>query len=472
MPAQEQPGTADLFLRNVEWLITVDPKRRIITDGAVAIERDRIVAIGKTKDLEPQYGSARQVIDARNFVALPGLVDCHIHTSFQLARGLADEVSAQKFLFERMYPYEGLLSDEESYWSASLCVLELLRNGVTAFIDAGNYAPDETARVAGEAGVRAVIAKSGMDIVKSSFGALPERFQETTERVLETEEATVKKWHGSHDGRIRAWFQFRGIPNSSDRLVQNLKELADRFRTGVQTHACFSKETLEACRSGFGVTEIERLQRLGVLGPNVLLVHAGWVSPHEFAWLKEYDAKIVAAPSSSLHNGYGNIVMGKIPELLEMGVAVGLGSDHASSGIVDLVQEMTLVTGAYKETRLSTAVMPPERVVEMATINGARCALWEDEIGSLEVGKKADITLFNTRTPQWQPLYNPVSNLVYSATGGSVDTVICNGKILVQGGRTKTLDEDRIYREVRRLMPGILSKTKLEERIRPKWPVS
>ena len=220
------------------------------------------------------------------------------------------------------------------------------------------------------------------------------------------------------------------------------------------------------------MTEIERLQRLGMLGPYVLLVHAGWVSPHEFASLKEHNVKIVAAPSSSLHNGYGNIVMGKIPELLEMGVAVGLGSDHASSGIVDLVQEMTLVTGAYKETRMSTAVMPPERVVEMATINGARCALWEDEIGSLEVGKKADVTLFNTRTPQWQPLYNPVSNLVYSATGGSVDTVICNGKILVQGGRTKTLDEDRIYREVRRLMPGILSKTKLEERIRPKWPVS
>ena len=472
MPTLQQDGRADLFLKNVDWLITVDPKRRIITDAAIAIERDRIAAIGKTAELEPRYRSAQKVIDAHNFVALPGLIDCHIHTSFQLARGLADEVSAQKFLFERMYPYEGLLSDEESYWSASLCVLELLRNGVTTFIDAGNYAPDETARVAGDAGVRAVIAKSGMDIVKSSFGALPERFQETTERVLETEEATVKKWHGSHDGRIRAWFQFRGIPNSSDRLVQGLKELADRYHTGVQTHACFSKETLEACRSQFGLTEIERLNRLGVLGPNVLLVHAGWVSPHEFASLKHHDAKIVAAPSSSLHNGYGNIVMGKIPELLEMGVAVGLGSDHASSGIVDLVQEMTLVTGGYKETRLSTSVMPPERVVEMATINGARCALWEDEIGSLEVGKKADITLFNTRTPQWQPLYNPVSNLVYSATGGSVDTVICNGKILVQGGKTRTLDEERIYKEVRRLMPGILSKTKLEERIKPKWPVS
>lgn len=462
---------ADILIRSADWLITVDPGRRIFTDGALAIEGDRIVAVGKTEDLEPRYADARHVIDARNRVVLPGLIDGHIHTAFSLARGLADEVSAQRFLFERMYPYEGSLSEEESYWSASLCVLELLRNGVTAFIDAGNYEPDQTARAAGEAGVRCAVARSGMDIAKSSFGALPERFQETTGRVLEAEEETVRKWHGRYDGRLRAWFQFRGIPNSTDTLVRRLKELADRYQTGVQTHACFSKETVESCKTQFGMTEIERLERLGVLGPNVLLVHSGWVSPHEFASLQTHDAKIVAAPSSSLHNGYGNILMGKIPELLEMGLAVGLGSDHASSGIVDLVQEMMLVAGVYKEVRLNTGVMPPERVVEMATINGARCMLWENEIGSLEEGKKADVVLFNTRNPQWQPLYNPVSNLVYSATGASVDTVICDGKILMEGRHVKTLDEEAIYTEVARLMPGILKKTKLEEKIRSKWPV-
>src|SRR5262245_7918263 len=113
----------DIFIRNADWLITVDPQRRIITDGALAIEADKIVAIGKTADLEQQYSTAKRVIDARNRVLLPGLIDCHIHTSFQLSRGLADEVSAQKFLFERMYPYEGLLTEEENFWSASLCIL-------------------------------------------------------------------------------------------------------------------------------------------------------------------------------------------------------------------------------------------------------------------------------------------------------------------------------------------------------------
>jgi 5-methylthioadenosine/S-adenosylhomocysteine deaminase len=219
------------------------------------------------------------------------------------------------------------------------------------------------------------------------------------------------------------------------------------------------------------VTEIERLERLGVLGPNVLLVHSAWVSPHELQWMKERDVKIVCAPSSSLHNGYGCLLMGKIPEFLEMGLAVGLGSDHASSGIVDLVQEMGLVAGVYKEVRLNTGVMPPERAVEMATINGARCALWEKEIGSLEAGKKADVTIFNTRTPQWQPLYNPISNLVYSATGASVDTVLCDGKILMEGRELKTLNEEEIYAQVDRLMPGILEKTKLAEKVKPRWPI-
>ncbi len=461
----------DIFIRDADWMITVDAQRRIITSGAIAIRDGQIVAIGKTQDLEPQHASARRVIDARGKVVLPGLIDGHMHSAFHLSRGLADGVSAQKFLFERMYPYEGLLTEEESYWSAMLCVLELLRNGVTTFIDAGTYHPHQTAKAVGEVGIRCIVAKSALDITKSSFGGLPERFIETTDQAVERAEKVVQEWNGAYNGRIRAWFQFRGIPNSTDQLITRLKELADRYGTGVQTHACFSRDTLEASKTQFGVPEIERLHRLGVLGPNLLLVHAAWVSPHELQWMIESDVKIVSSPSSSMHNGYGCILMGKIPEFLEMGLAVGLGSDHASSGIVDLVQEMSLEAGVYKEVRLNTGVMPPERVIEMATINGARCALWEKEIGSLEAGKKADVTLFNARTPQWQPLYNPVSNLVYSATGGSVDTVICDGKVLMEGRQLQTVDEEKIYDEIAHLMPGILKKTKLEEKIRPKWPV-
>jgi 5-methylthioadenosine/S-adenosylhomocysteine deaminase len=165
--------------------------------------------------------------------------------------------------------------------------------------------------------------------------------------------------------------------------------------------------------------------------------------------------------------------MGTIPLLMEMGIPMGIGSDHASSGIIDICQEMRIVGTVPKEIRLDPKIMGPEKVLEMATVNGAKCALRDEEIGSLERGKKADITIFDTQRPEWQPLYaNPLVNLVYSATGSSVDTVLVDGKILVQRGQALSIDEEEVYKEVKRLKKGILEKTGLIEKIKPKWPIT
>ncbi len=460
----------DLRIEEAEWLLTLDGERRIITDGAVDIEGGRIAAVGKTAEVR-RRGPAARIFSARGKVVTPGLIDSHIHTTFQMSRGLADEVDSRRFLFERMYPYEGSLDEGDARTSIELGVLELLRNGVTTFIDAGNYEPQITAEVAGRAGMRCVVARSAFDVTRSAMGTLPEAFIETTEQTLERAEAVVSKLHRSYDGRVHAWFQFRGLNNSTDRLIVELKKLADRYGVGVQTHACFASSTVESSKNQHGITEIERLARLGVLGPNVLLVHVGWATERELEIVREHDVKVVAAPSSSLHNAYGNIAMGHMPELAEKGVAVGLGSDHASSGIVDLPLEMFLAACAYKEVRQDAQVMPPERVVEMATIGGARCALREAEIGSIEVGKRADFAIFDARRPEWLPLYNPVANLVYSATGKSVDTVIVDGQVLMEGGKVLTLNEAAITEAAVSRAPAILAKTGLGRLVRPKWPV-
>jgi 5-methylthioadenosine/S-adenosylhomocysteine deaminase len=466
------PLTAvDLLVEHADWLLTLDTTRRIIRDGAVAVRDGRVVAVGGTAEIATVHRATR-TISARGMVVAPGLIDSHIHTTFQLSRGLADEVGSKRFLFERMYPYEGALTDEDVAASVQLCVLELLKNGVTTFIDAGNYHPDLTARVAGEAGMRCVVARSSFDVTRSAMGALPPAFIETTEQALARAEDAVRRLHGAFGGRVQAWFQFRGLNNSTDRLIVELKRLADRHGVGVQTHACFARDTREASIAQHGVTEIERLDRLGVLGPNVLLVHAGWATEHERELLLRHDVKAVAAPSSSLHNAYGNIVEGHVPELLEANLAVGLGSDHASSGIVDLCQEMFLVACAYKETRRSPEIMPPERVLEMATVNGARCALRGGEVGALAGGMQADLVLFDTLRPEWQPLYNPVANLVYSATGKSVHTVIVAGRVLVEDGRALTLDEPDIIDAARRCTPRVLERTGLGTRVVSRWPVS
>jgi 5-methylthioadenosine/S-adenosylhomocysteine deaminase len=461
----------DLRIEQADWLLTVDNHRRIIRDAAVDIEAGRIAAVGKTAEIRTR-GPALNTIDARGMVVTPGLVDSHIHTTFQMSRGLADEVGSRKFLFERMYPYEGALDEDDARVSIELCVLELLRAGVTTFIDAGNYQPQITAEVVGRAGMRCVVARSSFDVTQSAMGALPAAFIETTEQSLARAEAVVKELHRSFDGRVHAWFQFRGLNNSTDRLIVELKRLADRYGVGVQTHACFARSTMESSQAQHGATEIERMAKLGVLGPNLLLIHAGWATERELKLIRDHDVKVVAAASSSLHNAYGNIRVGHLPELIEQGVAVGLGSDHASSGIVDLPQEMFLAACAYKEIRENPEVMPPERVIEMATSNGARCALRDGEVGSIQVGKRADVTIFDARRPEWQPLYNPVANLVYSATGKSVDTVIVDGHLLMRGGRVLTLDESAIIEAAARRAPAILAKTRLEKLIAPKWPVS
>lgn len=464
------PVTVSELLVHADWIITMDAERRIIRDGAVAIDGEKIVAVGPSREIVPKY-QGRRTRDMRGRLLVPGLVDSHIHTAFQLSRGLADEVGSQRFLFQRMYPYEGLLTEEESYWAATLCLLEELRHGVTCIIDPGNYHPEATAQAVAKSGARAVIAKSAMDLGRSSFGTLPPTFLETTEEAFRRSEALVKAYHGTQGGRLRASLSFRGVNNASDELIRRLKALSDEAEVLLQTHACFAKETRDSSVGMYGLTEVERLYGLGALGPRVLLIHFGWATPKELVLVRDHAVKIVEAASSSFHNGYGCVAVGKIPELLQMGVTVGIGSDHASSGIVDLVQEMFLAGCGYKESRFDAAVMTPEQVLEMATIGGARCALWDDEIGSLEVGKQADITVFDIMRPEWQPLYNPVANLVYSATGSSVTEVFVAGRQVVEGGKCLTLDEDEVYREVAKLMPGIVKKTGLEAAVRPSWPV-
>lgn len=466
----DRPSTFDLLIDQIDWLITVDSQRRIIRNGAVAISGDRIVAVGKTDEIR-KLGHATKTIHANGTVVCPGLVDCHIHTTFQLARGLADGVGAEKFLFERMYPYEAALDEEDAMASTRLCTLELLKHGVTTFIDAGNYRPDITASIAGEAGMRCVVARSAFDLHKSRFGTVPDAFIESPERVLDEAERIVKKWHGAFDGRVRAWFQFRGLNNSSDHLITELKKLADRYQTGLQTHACFAESTVRASLNQHARTEIDRLANLASLDSNVLLVHVGWATPDELDLLERYDAKVVAAPSSSFHNAYGNIKNGKVPELLRRGVAVGIGSDHASSGIVDLLQEMFLLSCGYKEVRLDAETLPPEQVIEIATLGGARCALLGEEVGSIEIGKQADVVIFDTQCPEWQPIYNPLSNMVYSATGSSVDTVIVGGRILVQSGKALAFDEEEVIAKASQRTAQILEKTNLWPRVKPAWPV-
>jgi 5-methylthioadenosine/S-adenosylhomocysteine deaminase len=461
---------ADTIILDIDWLITVDGERRIIRDAGIAVADGKFRAIGKSADISRAW-TAKATVRARNRVAFPGLIDSHLHSSFQLARGLADEVGTRPFLFEHMFPYEGAMAEEDVYASALFAAMSLLRCGVTCFIDPGNYHPAATGRAALAAGMRTVLGRSAFDMTKAVLGILPQAMIETTEQALERSSALLDFVAAQNDPRLSASVSFRGLSNASDELIVGCKALAQKHGCVLQTHACFNYSTHDDSLANFRVPEIERLERLGVLDERTLLVHMGWLEPREMEIVARRRPNLVSAPSSSLHNGYGNFTRGRLPELMELGINVGIGSDHACSGITDIVQEMLLFAGSYKEIHMNPRVVAPEQVVEMATINGARCAGLATEIGSVEVGKDADLVLFDTTYPEWQPLFNPVSNLVYSATGNSVSEVFVAGERVVQDGHLTKVDEQEILRLVAETMKRIGRKLDVPKLVKLRWPV-
>ena len=468
--APGQPLSCDLLVTHIDWLITVDPQRSIIRDAALAVKDGLFVAVGKTADLLGQW-QASQTIAGHGRVVIPGMIDNHLHASFQLSRGLADEANAQQFLFEHMYPYEAANTRDDVAVSSAFAALELMRHGVTCFTDPGNYHPDATIASVLSTGMRLVAACSCFDKTKSVMGLLPASMIESTGACLEKTEALFERYLGQHHGRLTMSASFRGMNNASDELITGLKDLANKHQVKLQTHACFSYQTHDASVSATGKAEIERLESLGVLDENMILVHSGWLEPQELALLVKRKPTLVCSPSSSLHNGYGYMAAGKHPELMAMGVNVSLGSDHASSGVVDMVQEMRMAACMYKEVRMNPRVMPPEHAIEMATLNGAKGVGLQDRIGSIEVGKEADFVVFDATQPEWQPLYNPVSNLVYSATGSSVKDVFIAGEQVLKDGKLTRIDHDALMQQVGEAGQRIAARLDMKKLLKGLWPV-
>ncbi len=468
-PSDAQPQR--ILVRNADWLVTMGAEREILTDGALAIAGDRIVDIGKTAEVATRF-TPDKVIDASGQLVMPGLIDTHVHNSQQLGRGLCDGCDLAVHLLERLYGYEAQLTAEDAYWAAVNCHIEMIRAGTTCFVDPGNYFPDEMARALGDTGLRGTVARITFDVHQTSIGELSAHVRkESAEEALAAAEAAFERVHGLHGGRVRGWFGMRIPPVCSDALIQGMKRLADRHGVGMVLHAGESREAAAASRIKFGMHDVERLAALTALGPNVLLIHMGWAGPRDIALCVQHGVKISCTPSTGHRLGLGSMEFGRFPEMLALGVTVALGSDSAmSSNYVDVVRQMALASGAAKSQRLDPTVLPPETALEMATLHGARAALWEDEIGALTVGRKADVAMFDTRKPEWQPVINPIANLVYAARGGA-DTVICNGRVLLEHGRLLAFDEQRALLESATRGHRIARATGFAAKILPRWPM-
>lgn len=461
-----------MLMKNADFVITVDQERRVIRDGAVAVTNDRIAAVGKTAEVAPRFPDA-EVIDCRGKLVLPGLFDTHIHNAQQLGRGLGDEAySGPERLFRRLWVVESHMDAGDALCAARLCQLELLRAGTTCFADPGSYFPEQTARAVEESGLRGIIARTVFDMGQTSMGSLPKNFFEPTDTALGRADEMVVEYNGGLDGRLKAWFSMRVPVACSDDLLRRIAALAAKRGVGVIGHACENRDEIVASHLKYGMGDVARLEKLGLLAPNLLLLHMGWVDAKELFLLQKRDVKISLAPGATFHQAMGNISHGKAPEMLELGITVSLGSDAAMSGnFLDVIRQTFLVVGGYHEARLDPKVIRPETAVEMITINGARATLWDAELGSLEVGKKADLTILDVRRPEWQPVHNPIANLVYSAHGGCADTVIVDGRVLMRAGKVLTLNEEDLYREAADRATSLAKRAGLDGVAGSLWPV-
>ena len=452
-------------------LITVDAERRIIRDGALAVEGERFVGVDKTQALRERFPQAPRA-DLHGRVVTPGLINTHVHMAQAMIRGCADDMELLEWLGKRVWVLQGNYTAEDGRTSAELCLLEMLKSGTTAFVEsmlAECYGFDGIADVAVRSGIRATLAKIVMDMgtyaSKDSWmhpGMIEERETSLTNTL-----AMHDKWNGAGNGRIRVWFGPRTPGGASSELYREIGALARERGMGITVHLAEVQADRLYLQEHFGRTPAQYAEDVGLVGPNVLLVHTVWMDLGDIAILARTGTHVSHNPVSNAKLASG---IAPIPEMLAAGVNVTLGTDGGpSNNTYDLVHDMRWASYLHKARTLNPLLMPAESVLEMATIRGARALGLEREIGSLEVGKQADFVTFNLDKPHVIPHFDPVSTLVCSASGADVDSVVIQGRMVVQGGRVLTMDEERILREAASRAQMVWARAGVETK--PRWPV-
>ena len=465
-------NSSSIFVRNATYVITMDAGRRIIRDGAIGIRGSKIVAVGKTDELAPEFSSSSEhVIDARGCVVTPGLINCHLHTAQYLARGVADNVSLPTWIHDRIYPYEAALTPSETKAASTACLVEAIRTGTTFIADPGSYHMDEVVDSVQRVGARAVLARSLIDI-HTPGRPIPEDMRENTDAAVSAGEDFVKRYNNHADGRIKAWFSIRTERTTSSELAKRVKEKADQYNTGIESHVANSQDSVTRHREMFRENPLVRYHKAGILSPNLLIIHANWLTDEEVELVIKYDVKVVRCPTSAYVTASGTLRGGRFARLERAGVAVALGADAApASNFLDMIR-VGYALMSYRDSRLDATLYPPEQVLEALTLNGARALLSESETGSIEVGKKADLVVFDAKKPGWVPLLNPVSNLIHAASGESTRDVVIDGRIVLRNGRCLTVDEEKVLEDAQRAAEDATSRAGVRGYARSTWPTS
>lgn len=415
-------------------IFTVDSKDTVIKNGTVIVKNGLIVSVGQ-KDDTPIPCDVDEIIDGKEQMALlPGLVDSHNHSS--LMRGVAEDLRLVDWL--PIYDLEHrACTEEDAYHASRLTYLECLKNGTTTILDMYRFM-HRSAEAAKELGIRLHLAPYAADVQPYDF------FEST-----KANEKLIKTHHMSQNGKIRVWMGLENLYYCSEEMYQAAIRAQKEFGVGIHTHGCEQEEEEQTIIKTFGKSTIDMLEQRGILGEKTLLAHCVWVNDDDIKKMAATGTNLAHCAISAAKLGCG---IARIPLMLSEGVNVSIGSDGViDNNSMDLFQEMKFASLIQKGTHRDASIMGAKQMLRMATINGAKSLHMENEIGSIEVGKSADIILVDFFKPNLQPVFwnekeetNLLWNLVFSAKGENVDTVMVQGEILVRQGRTTKASESEI----------------------------
>jgi 5-methylthioadenosine/S-adenosylhomocysteine deaminase len=428
-------------------VVTMDAAGRELAGACVEITNGRFTHVG----LSASDGPAAETVEAWGQILLPGLVNSHLHSAQLLGRGLADDVDLLTWLRDRIWPYESALTPEDAHVSALALCAEQIRNGVTLFADPGGHHVDHVARAVDQAGIRAYLGRNTVD----GGEGLPEGWLESTQEALARADELAERWHGAAGGRLRFNYTLRTIFNCSDELILGSAERAERLGTILHTHIAEIPEENDYALATRGATTARHLHTLGVLGPRFLGAHGVYLDDHEL--------DLIAAGGASIsHNAGSNLkVLGipRVADMLERGVRVALGTDSApANNRMSLVDEMWAASLLQKGLRRDPTVLPARTVLRMATRDGAGALAWDDELGSIETGKAADLVLVDPRTVNMLPLHDPVAALVTAMKTENIRSTMCAGRWLMRDRVVLSLDEEALLDEVRERAAAIAAR--------------
>jgi cytosine/adenosine deaminase-related metal-dependent hydrolase len=405
-------------------------------------------------------------------LVLPGLIDTHIHLAQALIRGCADDVSLVDWLRKFVWPLQGNFDSEDGRVSAELCMLEMIKSGTTTFLESllhSRYGLDGVALSVEKSGMRGILSKTVMGL--PSYGTenniMHPGMVEEPEECLREVEGYFKRWNSRGNGRIRVWYGARSLGGCTPELYRQIAEGSQRLGTGVTIHLSEVQEDVRYAKEEFGKMPAEFMDEVGLVGPNIVFAHGVWLTENEWRILARKGASVAHCPSSNTKLASG---IASIPEMMGAGVNVSLGCDGGpSNNCYDMIREMKTASLLQKVRLLDPRIISAETALEMATINGARALGLQNEIGSIEAGKKADMILINLREPHLVPTFNPISNLIYAGEGSDVDTVIIDGRIIMENRIVKTLDENTILQQASEGGQRLLERAGIETKL--KWPV-